>query len=208
MQPQTLNLVIPQGTTFRRTIALRQTVTLLANAGKLATQIKVAPQTVDYPAGTLWEFRWQDSIYAATLAQPLIAADWLGQDAAIATILPLTQFIPAMLRAQGARANLTGFTARAHIRKNYKAADPLAVFACTVPMPLRGEVAIELSDTVTAALKPNVKDATKAINKSEYLTGSPYVWDLELVDALGTVERLVNGSVLVSPESTKNALLP
>lgn len=202
MQPGNLNLVLHQGATFRRSLTLRQTVTLLANASKGATQIKVQPFSVSVPAGTVWEFRWRDEIYTAVLAQPLAAAT-AGQTEAIAVVQPLPQFIPAMVRAGGPPVNLTGFTVRAMLRKTYKDPTPVAFDAAIVSPATQGQIELSLPAATTALLKPNCKDATQVSFEAKNLLFAPYVWDLEAIEASGEVWRVLNGLVVVTPEATR-----
>jgi hypothetical protein len=202
MQPGKYNLAIHQGATFRRTLTLRQAVTILANASKGATQIKVQPFGVSVPAGTVWEFRWRDEIYTAVLAQTLAPAT-AGQTEAIAVVQPLPQFIPAMVRAGGPPVNLTGFTVRAMLRKTYKDAAP-AVFDTTIVSPASlGKIELSLPAATTALLKPNCKDATQVSFEAKNLLFAPYVWDLEAIEASGDVWRVLNGLAVVTPEATR-----
>jgi hypothetical protein len=202
MQPGNLNLAIHQGATFRRSLTLRQTVTLLASASKGATQIKVQPFSVSVAAGTVWEFRWRDEIYTAVLAQPLAAAT-AGQTEAIAIVQPLPQFIPAMVRAGGPPVNLTGFTVRAMLRKSYKDAAPVVFDAAIVSPANQGRIELSLPAATTALLKPNCKDATQVSFEAKNLLFAPYVWDLEAIEASGEVWRVVNGLAVVTPEVTR-----
>jgi hypothetical protein len=87
--------------------------------------------------------------------------------------------------ADGAVVPLTGCTARAHLRYAYTDTNPAGVFTCTVDEAL-GTVTCELSAVTTAAL-----------------TKTSGVWDCEMVYAGGTVQRLVEGRVTISPEATK-----
>jgi hypothetical protein len=86
--------------------------------------------------------------------------------------------------------DLTGYTARMQIRKSVRAttteADMTTENSGIVISALTGEIELNLTAVQTAAI--DIQDG---------------VYDLELIDADGTVTRLMEGSVTVSPEVTR-----
>lgn len=83
--------------------------------------------------------------------------------------------------------DLTGYTGRSQIRKNYAATDVIASFSVAVPSPQKdGKVVMSLTDEQTAALA--------------IISG---VYDLELESPTGEVTRVLQGKVVVSPEVTR-----
>ena len=81
-------------------------------------------------------------------------------------------------------ADLTGYTAQAHIRQNLTATgDPIAEFACMIA-----------GNVITIILEHDL---------SKLLVTSPLVWDLQIIDASGWITTLVAGQVLVTKEVTK-----
>jgi hypothetical protein len=59
-------------------------------------------------------------------------------------------------------------------------------FSANIASPADGTVSLDLTNTQTSALKPG-----------------RYVYDVELVSNVSTVERLVEGIITVYPEATK-----
>lgn len=93
-------------------------------------------------------------------------------------------------KATGEPVNLTGATARMHIRSTIKAASPLLVLTTENNRILlggtAGTITLDLSEQVTSGLT--------------WLSG---VYDLEIVFPNGRVRRLIQGSVTVSQEVTR-----
>lgn len=82
--------------------------------------------------------------------------------------------------------DLTGYRAAAQIRFRHSDDNAAAVFLCTVSAEL-GVVNLELNAAQTAAL-----------------ARTSGVWDCELTAPDGTVSRLAEGKVSVSPEVTRS----
>lgn len=84
----------------------------------------------------------------------------------------------------GAVVNLTGFTGAAQMRKHYTSTSQTA-FTVSISAPT-GVVSLSLSANVTNNIAPG-----------------RYVYDCELTDAAGTVSRLIEGIVTVTPGVTR-----
>lgn len=86
----------------------------------------------------------------------------------------------------GSARNLTGYTARAQLRRSYYTTANTA-FTVGIDNPTGGEIDLGLTATQTSGLK-----------------AGRYVYDVELVaNATSTVERIVEGIITVYPEATK-----
>lgn len=83
--------------------------------------------------------------------------------------------------------DLTGYTAASQVRKAYSSPLPLASASCSVDGPGK-TVEIRFSAAQTSAMPAGAQAG---------------VWDCELTAPGGTVQRLVEGRVSVSPEVTK-----
>lgn len=92
--------------------------------------------------------------------------------------------------AGGTPINLTGYSARMQVRRTYRA--DTAELSLTSPS---GGI------TLGGALGTIAIIATAA--QTAAITVLVGVYDLELVDAGGTVTRLIEGAVTISPEVTK-----
>lgn len=86
---------------------------------------------------------------------------------------------------KGTAYNLTGFTARASLKQNYTDTNPIISFTVAILVPTDGTLNVSLSSTQTASLTPG-----------------DYVWDLLIDNGAGTVIRLVQGAVIVTPRVT------
>lgn len=93
--------------------------------------------------------------------------------------------------SNGVPINLTGYTARMQARKGYNASDVLFDASTANGMitltPATGEVLIVLPESVTSTFKwPQA------------------LYDIELTSSDGTVTRLLQGSIDISREVTRN----
>lgn len=86
--------------------------------------------------------------------------------------------------------NLTGYTARMQIRRNYNAVTPLATFTTE-----NGRITLGTTNGAVAVTGEAALTAS--------LTGRVAVYDLELIAPSGVVTRLIRGSVTIIPEVTK-----
>lgn len=90
----------------------------------------------------------------------------------------------------GSPINLTGFTARMHIREN--TSDRLTIVELTTENGrislggVNGQITLLLSDAITSALD-----------------GSRGVYDLELISSGGEVTRLIEGKITLRSEVTR-----
>jgi hypothetical protein len=91
----------------------------------------------------------------------------------------------ALTNADGSVLNLTGYTARGQIRKWYTS-NSYVNFTITITQPTDGYINLALTANSTANMEPG-----------------RYVYDIEAVDNIGTITRVIEGIVTVTPEVTK-----
>ena len=97
-------------------------------------------------------------------------------------------------QSNGQPMDLTGYTGRCQIRSSAISQTILASPAVTVTDAKNGKLTISLTADETAAIP---------VNGYSYSSVSQYVYDLELVDGMGRVMRLLNGYARISPEVTR-----
>jgi hypothetical protein len=91
------------------------------------------------------------------------------------------------LKEDGSLKDLTGYSARAQMRKVKTASDIAASFTCTIATPTNGVVKMELANSVTKAL-----------------AAGRYFYDLEIHTASDAiVTRIMQGEVEVTQEVTR-----
>lgn len=92
-----------------------------------------------------------------------------------------------IMKEDGAVKDLTGYSARAQMRKTKDATEVSGTFDCNIPTPSTGLIKVEMSNAVTGGLAAGV-----------------YFYDLEIFtsgDAF--VLRLIQGQVTVTREITR-----
>ena len=82
--------------------------------------------------------------------------------------------------------DISGRTLQAQMRKGFSSSTATASFTCTVVSGSAGTYKLTLTDTVTAAID-----------------SGRYVYDVELILANSTIEKVHNGIITVLPEATK-----
>ena len=88
--------------------------------------------------------------------------------------------------SNGLPYDLTGHTARGHIRRTYTSSTSYP-FAVAIANATQGEISIELDNTVTSAMRPG-----------------RYVYDIEITETLtGDKTRVVEGQVEITPGVTR-----
>ena len=89
-------------------------------------------------------------------------------------------------RPDGSALDLTGHSFRGQMRATFGSADPAATFTCGIVEAAAGTVSIALDENTTTGIP----------------AGS-YVYDIEMVKPDGTVIRLMEGKIQVTPEVTR-----
>lgn len=92
-----------------------------------------------------------------------------------------------VMKEDGVIKDLTGYSARAQIRKSKEAATSAASFICTIPLPEEGKIKLDMSNATSAAIAAGV-----------------YYYDLEIYTSSDSfVLRLLQGQVTVTREITR-----
>ena len=82
--------------------------------------------------------------------------------------------------------NVSGFTVRSQMRRSYYSANATANITCTITNAAQGEITMNLNANTTANIK-----------------AGRYLFDLETVDTIGTVSRVLEGIITVTPGITR-----
>jgi hypothetical protein len=87
--------------------------------------------------------------------------------------------------ASGGVADLTGFTSRGQVRKTYSSLTSYD-FITAIANPELGSIEISLTNSTTSSMKPG-----------------RYVYDIEVVSSSGTVTRVIEGQLEITPSVTR-----
>lgn len=82
--------------------------------------------------------------------------------------------------------NISGYIVRSQMRRSYYSANATANITCTISDSEQGEITMNLDAGVTANIK-----------------AGRYLFDLETVDNAGTVSRVLEGIITVTPGVTR-----
>jgi hypothetical protein len=82
--------------------------------------------------------------------------------------------------------NITGYTFRSQMRRSYYSANATATITCSIVNAGAGEISMNLSANTTSNIK-----------------AGRYLFDLEAVDTIGSVTRVLEGIITVTPEITR-----
>jgi hypothetical protein len=85
-----------------------------------------------------------------------------------------------------AYVNVSGYVVRSQMRRSYFSANASANIICTITDAPNGEITMSMTAANTANLKPG-----------------RYLYDLEVVEPSGTVSRILEGIITVTPEVTR-----
>lgn len=95
--------------------------------------------------------------------------------------------------------DLTGFTAKAEVRKDLAASSPvLASITANVVDALNGKIRLTIDATTTTSLVSDLDRETTTASPNMSTISEPVVigvWDLELEDGSGNVTKLLRGNV-------------
>lgn len=82
--------------------------------------------------------------------------------------------------------NIQGYIVSSQIRRSYYSANPSANITCTITDALDGEITMSM----TAANTANIK-------------AGRYLFDVETIDTVGNVSRILEGIITVTPQITR-----
>lgn len=102
------------------------------------------------------------------------------------------------LKSANVPIDITGYSFRGQIRKSQSDSTILASFSFNIlnQVSFTGQVEMTMSDAVTSSLP--VPTATSFVRKT-----IKYIYDVEVVNSSGVVDRMLQGSAEVSPEVTR-----
>lgn len=186
------DLLIQQGETFNRTIT--PMVTKTSVRASVSTQALEASTSIVFATGGLGSIAIGDFVQFTNKTYKVTAgvAD-LSLGGTITIDKPLTEMVEAGASVQVFSSyDLTGFSARASIRPTADSTTLTVAFTCLI---VSNQITISLTDTETSAIP--------TVDKQKYSQLAKYTWDLEIEALDGTVTRLLNGIVTVSPEVTR-----
>ena len=92
--------------------------------------------------------------------------------------------------SNGSPIDLSSYTARMQVRKNYNASDTLLSLTSVAGDIVLGGAAGTIAITATATMTSEINSRVG-------------VYDLELISPTGTVKRLLQGDVTINPEVTR-----
>ena len=105
---------------------------------------------------------------------------FVDQGATFNNIINLTDDIT------NANINISGYIVRSQMRRSYYSVNASAVINCTITNAAQGEITMNLNANTTANIK-----------------AGRYLFDLETVDILGNVSRVLEGIITVTPSVTR-----
>jgi hypothetical protein len=82
--------------------------------------------------------------------------------------------------------DLTGYQVRSQMRRSYYSLNATANIVCTITNVTNGEITMSLGSANTANIK-----------------AGRYLFDMEIVDGTGSVSRILEGIITVTPQITK-----
>ena len=89
------------------------------------------------------------------------------------------------VKENGSAMNLTGYSVASLMRSTHDSSIVVGTFTCTISNASGGIISMSMTPAVTGAVEEGI-----------------YVYDLEITSSSGTVTRLIQGEVTVTPEVT------
>lgn len=105
---------------------------------------------------------------------------FVDQGATFNNIINLTDDIT------NASINVSGYTIASQMRRSYYSANATANITCTITNAAQGEIKMSMSANTTANIK-----------------AGRYLFDLKTIDLAGTVSRVLEGIITVTPATTR-----
>jgi len=90
------------------------------------------------------------------------------------------------LQENGSAMNLSGYSVASQIRSTHDSSSVVGTISCTVSNASGGELTLTMTNSTTSAIEEGI-----------------YVYDIEITSAAGSVTRILQGNVTVSPEVTR-----
>ena len=89
------------------------------------------------------------------------------------------------LKENNSAMNLTNYTVASKMRSTHDSSTVAGTFTCTISDATGGEITMQMTNSTTANIEEGM-----------------YVYDIEITNSAGTVTRLMEGTVTVTPEVT------
>ena len=90
------------------------------------------------------------------------------------------------LQENGSAMNLTGYSVASQMRSTHDSSSIIATFTGTVSNASSGQITLSLTNSQTSAIEEAI-----------------YVYDVEITSGTGTVTRILEGNITVTPEVTR-----
>jgi len=90
------------------------------------------------------------------------------------------------LQENGSAMNLTGYSVASQMRSTHDSSSIVATFSGTVSNASSGQITLSLTNSQTSAIEEAI-----------------YVYDVEITSGTGTVTRILEGTITVTPEVTR-----
>ena len=90
------------------------------------------------------------------------------------------------LQENGSAMNLTGYSVASQMRSTHDSSSIVATFSGSVTNASSGQITLSLTNSQTSAIEEAI-----------------YVYDVEITSGTGTVTRILEGNITVTPEVTR-----
>jgi hypothetical protein len=90
------------------------------------------------------------------------------------------------LQENSAVMNLTGYSVASTFRSTHDSGTVAGTFTCTISNASAGQITMTMTNSTTSAIEEGM-----------------YVYDLEITSGSGTVTRVLQGNITVTPEVTR-----
>jgi hypothetical protein len=90
------------------------------------------------------------------------------------------------LQENSSAMNLTGYSVASKFRATHDSGTVVGTFTCTISDAANGKITMSMTNSTTSAIEEGI-----------------YVYDLEITSSAGSVTRVLQGKVTVTPEVTR-----
>ena len=90
------------------------------------------------------------------------------------------------LQENSSAMNLTGYSVASQIRSTHDSSPVVGTISCTLSNASGGEITLTMTNSTTSGIEEGI-----------------YVYDIEITSGAGSVTRILQGNVTVSPEVTR-----
>ena len=90
------------------------------------------------------------------------------------------------VQENGSAMDLTGYSVASLMRSTHDSSTVVGTFTCTISNASGGVITMTMTNSTTGAIEEGI-----------------YVYDVEIASGVGTVTRLMEGTVTVNPEVTR-----